>query len=280
MERLFNFVYQFRAFFTFLLLEIFCSWLIVQNNQYQSTKFFNSSNRLAAGILGFSHGVREYFSLQQINTELADENAMLRKKLYRRQNQSLYSLDAHELKDSLMINRFDFVSAKVVNNSTDLFKNFITVSRGKDAGISRGMAVISASGAVGKVKSVSDHYSVLISLLNIDEQVSSIIKSSGYFGTTQWDGVDPRITQLRFIPRHVTVRVGDTVVTSGYNAVFPQGILVGTIKEVNLKEEALFYDIRVQLAQDFGKLAYVEVVKSNLKQEIDSLESTTIGEPK
>ena len=279
MERLFNFVYQFRAFFTFLALEIFCSWLIVQNNQYQSTKFFNSSNRLAAGILGFSHNVREYFSLQQINTGLADENASLRKKLYQT-NQGLYSLDVHDLKDPLIVNRFDFVSAKVVNNSTDLFKNFITVNRGKDAGISRGMAVISADGAVGKVKSVSDHYSVLISLLNIDEQVSSIIKSSGYFGTTQWDGVDPRMTQLRFIPRHVTVHVGDTVITSGYNAVFPEGILVGIIKEVNLKEEALFYDIKVKLAQDFGKLAYVEVVKSNLKQEKDSLETTTIGEPK
>lgn len=279
MERLFNFVYQFRAFFTFLALELFCGWLIVENNQYQSTKFFNSSNRLAAGILGFSHGVREYFSLRQINTELADENAFLRRKLEQR-NQSLYSLEIREISDPLIINRFDFVSAKVVNNSTHQFKNFITVNKGSDDGIAPGMAVISAEGAVGKVKSVSDHYAVLISLLNIDEQVSSIIKRSGYFGTAQWAGVDPRTTQLRFIPRHVTVHVGDTVVTSGYNAVFPEGILVGIIQDVNLKEEALFYDIKVKLAQDFGKLAFVEVVKSNLKQEKDSLESITIGEPK
>jgi rod shape-determining protein MreC len=279
MERLLNFAYQYRAFFTFLALELFCGWLIIENNQYQSTKFFNSSNRLAANIIGFSHGVKEYFSLRQINSGLAQENASLRKKLEQR-NQSLYSLETRELKDPLIINRFDFVSAKVINNSVDLFKNFITINKGKDAGIAPGMAVISGDGAVGKVKSVSDHYSVLISLLNIDEQVSSIIKSSGYFGTAQWDGVDSRIVQLRYIPRHVTLHMGDTVVTSGYNAIFPEGILVGIIKEVNLKEEALFYDIKVELAQDFGKLAFVEVIKSNLKREKDSLEQITIGEPK
>ena len=279
MERLFNFVYQYRAFFTFLVLELFCAWLIVENNQYQGTKFFNSSNRVAAGINGFSHGVREYFSLRQINTELADENATLRKKLEQR-NQSLFSLEMRERKDPLIINRFDFVSAKVVNNSVDLFKNFITINRGNVDGIAPGMAVISGVGVVGKIKSVSDHFSVVISLLNIDEQVSSVIKRSGYFGTAQWDGVDPRIIQLRYIPRHVTLQVGDTVVTSGYNAVFPEGIRVGIIKEFNLNDEALFYDIKVELAQDFDKLAFVDVVKSNLKQEKDSLEKITIGEPK
>ncbi len=142
------------------------------------------------------------------------------------------------------------------------------------------MAVISAKGAVGKVKSVSKHYSVLISLLNTDEQVSSIIRSLGYFGTSQWDGVDPRRVELLYIPRHVKLHTGDTVVTSGYNAIFPEGVLIGVIKEVNLKEETPFYDIKVELAQDFGKLTFVEVIKSNLKQEKDSLEQVTLGEPK
>jgi len=279
MERLLNFVYQYRALFTFLVLEIFCTWLIVENNQYQSMKFFNSSSRMAASIISFSNGVREYFSLRNINTDLANENAALRKKLEQR-DQGLYSLKMRELVDSAMINRFDYVSAKVVNNSTGFSKNFITIDKGRDDGIETGMAVISAKGAVGKVKSVSEHFSVLISLLNIDEQVSSVIRSLGYFGTAQWDGVDPRMVELRYIPRHVKLHAGDTVVTSGYNAVFPEGIVVGVIKEVNLKEETPFYNIKVELAQDFGNLTYVEVIKSNLKQEKDSLERAIMGEPK
>ncbi len=279
MERLLNFVYAYRALFTFLALEFFCAWLIVENNQYQSTKFFNSSNRISARIISFSSTIREYLSLRELNTDLAGENADLRKKLEQR-NQSLYSLDVRELRDPAIINRFDYVSAKVVNNSTGFTKNFITINRGTDAGIKPGMAVISAKGAVGKVKSVSKHYSVLISLLNIDEQVSSVIKSLGYFGTSQWDGVDPRQVELLYIPRHVKLHTGDTVVTSGYNAIFPEGVLVGVIKEVNLKEETPFYDIKVELAQDFGNLTFVEVIKSTLKHEKDSLEQVTIGEPK
>ena len=276
MERLFNFVYQYRAFFTFLALEVFCAWLIVENNQYQGAKYFNSSNRVAAAINGFAHGVREYFSLRQINSDLALENAELRTKLEEGQRK----LNALSPAPPKVSSRFTFTSAKVVNNSVDMFRNFITIDKGKDDGIAAGMAVISGHGVVGKIKSVSAHYAVMISLLNIDEHVSSVIKSSGYFGTAQWDGVDPRIIQLRYIPRHVVLHVGDSVVTSGFNAVFPEGIPVGVIKEFNLREEALFYDIKVELAQDFRKLAFVEVVKSTLKPEVDALERSTIPESK
>ena len=274
MQRLFNFFYEYRAFFTFLFLEVFCAWLLIKNNQYQSTRFFNSSNRLAANIIGFSQNTREYFSLRQINEEISRENAQLRM-LVEQQNQTLQIPTVR--KDSLV--RYDFVSAKVINNSVAQFKNYITINRGEDAGIKPGMAAISTFGAVGKVKSVSEHFAVLISILNIDEQVSSVLKRTSNFGTIQWDGTDPREVNLLYVPRHVQPLVGDTVVTSGFNAVFPQGVMVGIVKDVKLKEEALFYDIRVELAQDFRRLSFVKIVKSKLKSEIDSLETATVGLP-
>lgn len=279
MQRLFSFIYEYRAFFTFLLLELLCVWMVIENNQYQSTKYFNTSNSVAASIISTSQNIREYFSLRDINQRLAEENAELRKKVDQR-NQMLYQLDLRPIKDAAIINRFDFIAAKVINNTTNNYKNFITIDKGKRHGLQPGMAAISEAGVVGKVKSVSDHYAVLISLLNIDNQVSSKIKRTGHFGTVQWDGVDPRVIDLKYIPRHVELKVGDTVVTSGYNAVFPEGILVGVVKNVKLNEEAQFHTIKVGLAQDFGKVAFVEVVKSNLKQEKDSLELKTIGEPK
>ncbi len=193
------------------------------------------------------------------------------------ERQAQQSIPVPARADSLI--RYDFVSAKVVNNSIAQFKNYITINRGKDAGIRPGMAVISVFGAIGKVKSVSEHFSVLISMLNIDEQVSSVLKRTGNFGTSQWDGTDPRVVNLLYIPRHVQPVIGDTVVTSGYNGVFPSGILVGIVKDVKLKEEALFYDIRVELAQDFRRLSFVKIVKSNLKNEQDSLETITVGKP-
>ncbi len=279
MERLFRFLYTYRAFFTFLILEFFCAWLIVENNQYQSTKYFNSSNRLVANINAFSQGVREYFSLRDINSALAEENAKLRKKLEQR-DLILYSIKLNQIRDTAIFNRFDYVSAKVVNNSTKNYKNFITIDRGLDAGLKPGMAVISANQVVGKVKSVSNHFSVLISLLNVDNQVSVVNKRTGHFGTVQWSGIDPLSIDLKYIPRHAIPAVGDSIVTSGYNTIFPQGMFVGRIKEFNLNEHDPFFDIKVELGTDFTKLAFVEVIKSHLKLERDSLEKKTMGDLK
>lgn len=271
MERLFLFIYQYRAFVTFLVLEIFCAWLIFEYNPYQSAKFFNSSGSLVARLSGFSYGVREYFSLRETNLLLAEENARLRTQLEQRK-QSLYSLEVREISDPEIINRFEFISAKVVNNSVDRFTNFITIDKGADAGVSPGMAVISPLGAVGKVKAVSKHYGVVTSLLNKDVMVSAMIKRTGHFGTVQWDGRDPQYANLEYIPRHVAPVVGDSIVTSGYNAVFPEGVPIGTIEKMELGKEKLFYKLKVKLSQDFRKLSYVAVVKSNLKAEQDSVE--------
>jgi rod shape-determining protein MreC len=111
-----------------------------------------------------------------------------------------------------------------------------------------------------------------MSLLNIDMMVSASIKRTGHFGSIQWDGRDPEIVNLKFIPPHVKPVKGDTIVTSGYNAIFPEGIVIGVIDDVKLADAALFYELDVKLMQDFRKLSFVTVVKSQLKQEQDSLE--------
>lgn len=281
MQRLLHFLYEYRAFFTFLILQLLCVWMIVQNNQYQGAQFFNTSNRVAAGVSGTTQDVKNYFALRRINDELSEENKWLRQKLEQREQAIQYlTLKQDSVFDADIVERFEFVNAKVVNNSTARFKNFITINRGSEEGVEPGMAVMNDNRAVGKVKTVSEHYSVIISLLNIDEQSSVLIKRTGHFGTVQWDGTDPRFIDLKYIPRHVVPLVGDSIVTSDFNAVFPPNVFVGIIRQTRLSESDQFHEIDVELAQDFGKLAYVQVVKSRLKKEKDSLEHMTIGEPK
>ncbi len=277
MERLFKFLYQYRVFFSFLGLEFLCIWLVIRNNQYQGAQFFNTSNRLVASTVSVSQNVTGYFSLQDINRQLAAENARLRNELERRSLMPAPRVPV-ATPDSALAARFEFVSAKVINNSTLQYKNYITIDKGAADGIAPGMAAINELGAVGKVKQVSKHFAVLISVLNIDNQVSCLIKRTGYFGTAQWDGLDPRVIDLKYIPRHVPVQPGDTIVTSGYNAVFPPGVQVGVVQSAVVKEEGPFYDIKVLLSQDFGKLSFVEVVRSYLKAEKDSLETTLMEE--
>jgi rod shape-determining protein MreC len=278
MQRLFLFFYQYRAFFTFLVLELVCAWLIIGNNPYQGARFFNSSNGMVASMNNVSHGVREYFLLRQINSTLAEENAQLRSK-FEALNQRQYISTLPAITDSAVVSQFDFVSAKVVSNTVNRFTNFLTINKGRENGVAPGMAVISPLGAVGKVRTVSQHYSVVTSILHVDVQVSALLKRTGHFGTVQWDGVNPEIVKLKYIPRHVEVVKGDSILTSGYNAIFPEGIMVGVIDEVLLTDE-LFYDLKVKLSQDFRKLSYVEVVKNSLRHELDSLEQPFKGELK
>lgn len=284
MERLFLFVYQNRAFFTFVALELVCAWLIVTNNHYQGAKFFNSSNGIVATMNNFSQGVRDYFQLREVNQMLAEENAALKEKINQQMQLAAVSdstgarLDSVKsvLLDSARFNQYEFESAKVVNNHVDFFKNYLTIDKGEDRGLMPGMAVISPLGAVGKVKLVSNHFAVVTSLLHIDVMVSARLKSTEHFGTVQWDGLDPDIVEFKYIPRHVKPAVGDSVITSGY-AIFPDGIMIGTIAEVNLRDEALFYDLKVKLSQDFRKLSFVTIVKSNMQPERDSLEQAVIS---
>lgn len=271
MGRIFLFIYQYRAFFTFLLLELFCTWLVILNNRYQGASFFNSANSFVASVNGFSQNTREYFSLRETNSMLAEENTALRKKL-EQLNQFALKIDTVAGADSAVIKRFDFISAKVVNNSINRLTNFITLNRGSADGVKPGMAVISSTGVVGKVKITSEHFSVVTSVLNVDIMVSALMKRTGYFGTIQWVGHDPDQVKLKFIPLHVKPQVGDTVVTSGYSGVFPEGIMVGTITRINPGKETSFHDLDVKLSQDFRKLSYATIIRSNLLNELDSLE--------
>ncbi len=272
MQRLFLFVYKYRAFITFLAFEIICVWLIVQNNTYQSAKYFNSSNALSANLLATSHGVRDYFRLNDINKDLSEQNARLLKQV-ERYNQSVYELEALVGRDTTVLGKYEYLPARVIKNSTRRFENYITINKGAQFGIEPGMAVIDNSGVVGKVKTVSKNHSVIISILHGNSLVSSKIKRTGDLCTVLWDGESYQTAQVLYLPRHVQIQKGDTVVTSGFNAVFPEGVPVGTVEGFSIREDALFYDVKVSLASDLNKLSYVYLVKNILKEEQDSVES-------
>lgn len=272
MQRILLFLFRLRAFLLFALLEAIAIWLIVSYNSPQGAVFFNSSNQISGRMLAFQNKFTEYFYLPSANEILAEKNAALIQELhyYKRPVDSVH----FEL-DSTLSNNFEFRSAKVINNSIHLNQNMITLNKGRKHGIREGMGVFNEEGIIGRVKGVSPNFSSVISLLHTELLVSSKIKKTNVFGSTKWDGKDSQKAKLMYIPRHVKIEEGDTIVTSGYNAVFPEGINVGFIEAVNPGAETNYLDLTMRLAADFSKITYVYLVENPQEAELDSLNEAT-----
>ena len=278
MRNLFAFIYRFRAFLVFVLLEILCVYLIVRYNTYQGAAFFNSANNYVGQVLEFQSGVTDYFRLTSINNTLAHENAALRKELMRYRTQQISDstnvLDStfYATSDTSKTAPYILHAGRVINNSVRRMNNYLTLSVGAADGVEPGMGVISPDGVVGRVKTVSQNYSTVTSVLHSQMLVSAKIKRDDTFGTVKWTGGNYRTAWLDYIPLHVNPVKGDTVVTSGFNTVFPEGIVIGTITSVEKEQDKSFYTIKVRLAVDFAKLSYVYVVENTRKAERENLE--------
>ena len=147
----------------------------------------------------------------------------------------------------------------------------MTMKKGRLHGIEREMAVISTEGVVGVVYQVSGNYATVIPLINRDFRLSAKIRRNGYFGSLSWPGEDYRQAILEEIPFHVDIHPSDTIVTSGYSAIFPEGIPVGTVRDFEVLE-GNFYTITVDIAVDYKKLYHVNVVQNLLRDEQLELE--------
>ncbi|XOV92314.1 MAG: rod shape-determining protein MreC [Bacteroidota bacterium] len=265
MRNLLDFLYRYRTFGLFIVLEVFCAWLIVQYNNRYNASFLNSSNVLVASVSEVAQNTENYFNLTEINKQLLEENERLKDSIISRP--LIYSGN-----DSIQT-RFNATKARVINNTYRRSMNFMTLDVGRNNGVEPGMGVISGTGVIGQIKSVSNHFSTVISLLHRNLMVSSTLKRTHTICTVSWDGLSPIQAEVRFVPKHIDLQVGDSVVTSDYNSVFPPGIMIGVVSEINVKDEDVYYGARIDLSTDFTSLTYAYVISDELKIEKDSLEN-------
>ncbi|MBN1819252.1 MAG: rod shape-determining protein MreC [Prolixibacteraceae bacterium] len=274
MRSLFRFLAKNHVLLLFLVLEIFSLVLIFNYNNFQRVRYFNTSNRITGSIYNSFNRVVNYFKLSTINEELAVENSRLKSELeIMGQNTTSVISNIHP-NDSLE-GKFIYRSALIINNSVNKQYNYFTLNKGSNDGIRPDQGIISEEGIVGIVSNVSEKYSTGISLLNRRMLVSGKLKKNNFFGSVSWDGLNYRYVMLSDIPSHAEVAVGDSVVTRGSSTYFPEGILIGTVESVEIKQGENFYTIQVKLAVDFKSITYVEVVENSEKDEIIMIENLT-----
>ena len=190
-------------------------------------------------------------------------------------NDAKYDVDSSRIvvNDSINFQQYKYITAKVINNSINHRNNYLTLNRGSLQGVKPEMGVITSKGIVGIVKQVSEHYCTVMSFLHKDTRISGMIKRNKFFGSLVWDGVDPAIATLNEIDKTVPVQKGDTIITTAYSAIFPAGIMLGTVVEAKLNPGSNFHQIRVRLSTRFDNLSYVNIVDNLMKNEQRELES-------
>jgi rod shape-determining protein MreC len=275
MQSLFEFFYRYRALILFLVLEIFCGWMVVRFNTYQSSAFFNSSNVLTGAMLQTKDNISYYFKLRVVNNALAEENTKLREQLQQAKQQRLL-YDERKV-DTARIYQYSYITAKVINNSTNKASNFFTLDKGTKDGIKPGMGVLSVNGGMaGKVKNCSNHYSTVVSMLNEKNQFDARVTRGDVAGIIEWKwrvgGVDPTEVELVDVAKHHKIFEGDSVVTSGSSDNLPYGVLIGTIKSI--VDDGKKYNIKVKLTTDFTALSFVYVINNKLEEEKKLLEES------
>ena len=282
MRKLLDFLINKRHWFLFLLLEAVAFALIYRNNTYQQTIMLSTANVVAANVVSAGGSFASYLNLRDKNKELIERNGQLEIELLRLQRRlEVMTSDTIRFQsfvgDSSIYFQYEVTAAKVVNNSVAYLSNYITIDKGRSDGIEPDMGVVSERGVAGIVSTVSEHYSVVIPILNPKFRLSCKVLGSGYFGSMSWDGRNMQYAKLDELPRHVDFQVGDTIVTSAFSAIFPEEIMMGTVSSFEKQRDDNYYSLTVKLATEFARLNTVMVIKNYRKDEQKQLEEESKG---
>ena len=263
MQRIIYFLIRNKDFILFLSLLLICLSINISYNEYNKSKFLNSSNSFFSSLYNTKFTISKYFNLEYQNKILTEENRKLRLLLYNTKKDGSTKFEK--------IN-FDVTSASVIKNSYSYSNNFITIDIGKKDSVEIDNGVISSKGVVGIIDKTTFNYSRFISVLNTNFLLNAKFKNSNYFGVLSWDGLKTNRLQLKDIPKQANVSIGDTIVTGGNSLIFPKGILIGYVDSFKLDNSQNYLELEIELATDMANIEKVYVLRNNNLKEINSLD--------
>lgn len=239
--------------------------------------FGSTANKITGAINKQYNGVEYYFHLKKTNDSLAKANERLYNMLA--QNYLLPdSADVRQVIDTLKVDsikeyrRFIYREARVIANSVTAQNNYMVLYGPQVSAMRVGMGVVDANNAVlGAITEVNGNYAVLMSLLHSDSKQSGKLLKTGQTGTVTWDGKNPDELSFTGISKGVTLAKGDSVISSGFSAIFPKGLLIGRVKEIYLSKESSTYRIVLTPGANFHNVAYGYAIENVHKPAIDSL---------
>ena len=270
MQQIISFLIKNKYFLLFLLLEIIAFSLTVQSHSFHRSKFINSSNHITGSIYNNFNAINEYFHLKEYNQQLAEENVKL-KNLITQKNKLKPAKQFTKLDSLIYKQQYTFINAKVSKNEYIKNNNYLTLNRGENDGITSDLGVITSRGVIGVTTNVSSKYTNVMSILNENSRINARLLNAQHFGTLIWNGKGYNTLQFEDLPRQASIKVGDTLITGGKSTIFPEGILIGTIKDFLIKDNQ-YSIINVNLFNDMSAIGHVNIITNLDKLEIRTLE--------
>jgi rod shape-determining protein MreC len=220
-----------------------------------------------SAVSGVQEGWQNYFALQEIrqdNESLRQEVAQLRIALQQERALAEQSRTLQQLLDLHEAAGLQTAAAAVIGSGPDAFFRTLTIDKGTRDGLRRDMAVIAPSGVVGRIIMPSARASKVQLLIDRDAGAGVMVERSRATGVISGSGATGELEfragliDLDYVPNTADVKVGDRVVTSGIDGIYPKGFAIGEIQSV--EREAGEYRIKVRPAVDFSALENVLVV--------------------
>jgi rod shape-determining protein MreC len=265
MHNLIRFLKRYSYIFLFLFLEGYAIYIIAQNSYFQSSAITSFANEVAGRINSKTYSIFHYFNLASSNEALVKENARLKAQIAN--SYVKYQHKTFQYQDTIYKQQFEYIDAKVIQKTITKRNNYFMLNKGKMHGVTNSMAVISPTGIVGVVVNVSNNFSLVMSVLHQDSRPNVKNSRTKISGTLIWEGGNYSKGTIIDIPSSIPLKIGDTIITSGFSQDFPEGILVGTIKQYDKDKGTGFYNVDIKFSVDYNKLEYVYIVKNFFKEE-------------
>jgi rod shape-determining protein MreC len=195
---------------------------------------------------------------KKINEDLLVENQKLFGELSSLKEASLENDRLKGLLDFRETHHLKTVTARMIARDVSVEYRSIRINRGENAGITKGMAVVTPAGIVGRVFRVTATTADVMTVVDLLSSIDSVIERSRVRGVVE--GLTDETCSMRFTQRNDDIQVGDTLVSTGLGGIFPRGISVGTVIQVRKKTYGITQEVEVKPAVDFNKLEEVLVV--------------------
>lgn len=220
-----------------------------------------ASDRLLAPLGDLVGGILNHGDLEAENSRLREEISDLR-------GAALRADDADRERQALIaqldlgfVDDIPRVDARVVSTSPSNFDLTVEIDKGTNAGIARGMPVVTGSGLVGRIIDVSRRRARVLLVTDENSSVGVRLSSSGDVGIATGTGFRSPLS-VSLIDPETTVPAGEVVVTSGLQqSVFPPGIPVGTVRTARTEPGTLEQSVEVAPIVDMRRLAFVTVLQ-------------------